>query len=708
MRSMENISDRLRCFAVAFLLIVLLQPLAAQQTSASANKSTPNPQSPQSSRAGYTFKAQSDLVLVNVVARDRQGRPVRDLKPEDLTLLEDGKPQRIASFDVENMATQTPGPEQANLTGPTISLNLLTSSVTPAELHDRRLLILFFDFGSMQPDESQRAIDAAESFVTNKMTPSDLVAVVSYSTSLQVVRDFTNDREDLAAALKTLSAAEGEGLAQGTTGDSEGQPDTGAEYTPDETEYNIFNTDMRLQAIASIAESLGRVQQRKSMLYFSGGLTKTGVDNQTQLRQAINKAVRSNMALYPVDIRGLQALPPGGNATVGSLRGTSTYSGASIQSDLDSNFASQETLVTIASDTGGKAFLDSNDFGKAFNGVLQDTESYYVVGYRSSNRAMDGHYRHITVKVKRAEVKLEYRAGYYGPRDFLHFTKEDRERQMEDEVGADIPNTDLPVFLSAAYFRIAADKYFLSVSMVVPGSAIPFTTAADKDKASIDVLGLVRENRSKMPVGNARETLKFAADSSRRVRSKNLQYETGFLLPPGTYDLKFAVRENQNGKMGSFETVLTIPDLKKTPLKMSSVVLASQKLDKPKSPNPMPVLPNVAHVFSGGQPLYFYYEVYEPARKPEIHLLTSIQFFSGKVKAYETPLVEAKELNTPQRKAVAFEIEVPLAKLRPGWYTCQVNVIDDAGGAFAFPRLPVFIRNAADGSENSRNIKREP
>ncbi len=127
---------------------------------------------------------------------------------------------------------------------------------------------------------------------------------------------------------------------------------------------------------------------------------------------------------------------------------------------------------------------------------------------------------------------------------------------------------------------------------------------------------------------------------------------------------------------------------------MSSVVLASQRSSKPKPPSPLPVVPNIAHVFSNQRPLYLYYEVYDPVRKPAMRLLTSIQFFSGKVKAYETPLVEAKELNTPQRKAASFEFEVPVGDLRPGWYTCQVNVIDDAGGTFAFPRLPLVIRKS--------------
>jgi hypothetical protein len=297
--------------------------------------------------------------------------------------------------------------------------------------------------------------------------------------------------------------------------------------------------------------------------------------------------------------------------------------------------------------------------------------------------------------VNRPDLKLEYRAGYYAPRDWTHFTREGREHQLQDEMVSELPNTDLPLYLATAFFRIDGEKYFVATSLVVPGSAIPFTTDTDKDRVTIDVMGLVRDQQSKFPVGNVRETVKLATQTSQQVRRKNIQYETGFLLPPGTYHLKFVVRENAGGKLGSFETDFTVPDLKKSPLKMSSVVLASQTGIKPKAPSPLPVVPNVAHVFTSDRPLYLYYEVYDPAHKPAMRLLTSIQFFAGKVKTYETPLVEAKEVNTPQRKAATFQIEVPLSNLRPGWYTCQVNVVDDAGGTFAFPRLPLVIRNSA-------------
>jgi VWFA-related protein len=698
MRLGRRFSDALCRFTASVLAFSMALPMSAQ------NAQAPQTESVQGQKV-FTFKSTSDLVLVNVIARDRKDNVVRDLKSTDFTIFEDGKEQRVSSFDAQDVsATTGGGPEQITTAGTPIHANVLTSDAPPSDLRDRRVIALFFDFGSMQPDESQRAIDAARTFVEKQMTPADVVAIVSYSTSLRVIQDFTSDRDALTKVLKSLSATEGEGLAEGTTGDDTDLADTGASFTADDSEYNLFSTDMKLQAIASLSQALGRLQQRKSVLYFSGGLSGTGADNQAQLRAAINTAVRANVAFYPVDIRGLQAIVPGGSASSGSLRGTSAYSGRAMADAFDSNFASQETLVSIASGTGGKAFLDSNNFGKAFTAVQQENSVYYLIGYRSSNRAMDGRYRHISIKANRPDLKLEYRAGYYGPRDFAHFTHEDRDRQLDEEMISELPNTDLPIYVATSHFRMEDDRYFVAISLVVPGSAVPFTTTSDKDKATLDVVGVLRDQRTKYAVGNTRDTVKLAADTSQKVRRKNIQYETGFLLPAGTYHLKYVVRENQTGRLGSFETDVTVPDLKKAPLKMSSVILASQKRDKPKPPNPLPVVPNIAHVFSSDQPLYLYYEVYDPAKKPDVHLLTSIQFFSGKVKAYETPLVEAKELNTPQRKAATFVIEVPLSQLRPGWYTCQVNVIDDAGSAFAFPRLPLLIRQAASAAAQTAAV----
>lgn len=683
-----------RLLAVLLIAAMLAPSLPAQQQSG----------------ALYRFRVETDVVLVNVVVRDKSGVIVRGLKRADFTVFEDGKQQHVDSFDFEQTETQAvPQSAQAVLVAPRTAPTVTPVKPTDKlEFRDRRIIVLFFDLTSMQPEEIERAVQAGQRFVDKQMTPSDMIAVISLASSLQVNQDLTADHDLLNKALTRLNPAAGGGFDAGMTGDTEGTADTAQPFTPDDTEYNIFNTDRRLEAIQSLADSLSRIEQKKSVIYFSSGMDKTGIENQSQLRNAINRAVRGNVSIYPMDMRGLQAIIPGGEAQSASLRGTSPYSGASVRNAFDSSFSSQETLVTLAADTGGRAFLDSNDFSAVFKKVQEDTSAYYVLGYRSTNPARDGRFRKITVKTSVPNVKIEFRKGYYAPRDFAHSNKDDREQQLGDELNSELSSTDLDVFLSAAYFRLGEGRFYVPVSLVVPGSEIPFTNSGDKDKATLDIIGVVRDELQR-PVGNVRDTVKLNLDESQQVRRKNVQYQTGFTLPPGKFHLKFVLRENQSGRLGSFETDVVIPDYKKekVPLKLSSVVMGTQikNAGKRKSENVLAkdgaeLIPNVLHVFSPGQHLYFYYEVYEPVKDAraadkakEIRLLTSIQFFQGKVKAFETPLVEAHQLTAPDRKAAVFQFDVPLNQLKPGLYTCQVTVIDDAAGTFAFPRLALLVKN---------------
>jgi len=225
------------------------------------------------------------------------------------------------------------------------------------------------------------------------------------------------------------------------------------------------------------------------------------------------------------------------------------------------------------------------------------------------------------------------------------------------------------------------------------------------------------------------------------------------VLAPGNYHLKFIVRENQTGHMGSFETDVQVPDLRKVPLRMSSVVLSSLRAPVTNAPkkkgaaNPLiqdqtQLVPNVTHVFTRDQHLYLHYEIYDAAKgkvavaaaaapapatqsgngaaptaaaasaggdatkaaaelprstqtRESIHVLTSIEFLQGNVKIYESKQVAATEVTAPDRKAVVFQIDLPLQSLKPGLYVCQVNVIDDVAGNFAFPRWPILIKEAA-------------
>ena len=690
-----------------------------------------------------TIRVTTELVLVNVVARDKKGNAVRDLKREDFTLYEDGKKQEISSFDFESV-DQAPLSAGATVTGSAAEVpgTLLHSSKrNPPTLdaRDRRLILLFFDFSGMEPEQIDRSVNAAKKFVQEKMQAADLLALVSLATNMHVDLDFTDDRDKILAALNACNSGEGQGFDSGATGSAEGQAETGGSFTEDDTDLNTFTADRKLLALQSLMNALSKLPQKKSVIYFSNGIQQTGLDNQSALRAATAAAVKANASIYSLDIRGLEAMPTGGEAQNASLHGQSAYTGASVLSDLGSNASSQDTLATLSADTGGKAFFDSNDFSGVFNQVQKDSSVYYVLGFTSNNPLKDGRFRRLKVVVNRPDlkdVKLDFRSGYYAGRDFEHLNRADREQQLDDELAAQLPRVDVPLYAGAAYFRKDDSHYYLAVSLVVPGSQIPFVTEKDKDNATIDIIGEALES-GKFPVGHLRDTVKLALESTRQVRRKNVQYNTGFLLAPGNYHLKFVVRENQTGRMGSFETDVHIPDLRHVPLKMSSVVLSSLRSPasgKKNAVNPlvrddMELVPNITHVFTPDQHLYLQYEIYEPAKgkiavaepasattttqgqaqtaaqnaKPAappktrqgVRVLTSIELLQGSAKVFESKPVVAGEVNAPDRKAVVFQMDLPLQSLKPGLYLCQVNVIDDVAATFSFPRFPILIREPA-------------
>lgn len=727
----------MRRATVVMTTMALAASMAAQQAAPPAQNTESNGAVQATAQGGYTLSVNANIVLTNVVVRDKKtGALIKGLKPSDFQIYENGKLQHIASFDYENVDEAATLAEKSTVTGKATIADLLQHNfaASPAQLKDHRLIVMFFDLSSMQDEDIDRAVDAAKDYVNKQMQPADLVAMVSMSTGLSLDQDFTSDKAAILRVLASYNGSDETGFANGTTGTTDATPDNASSFAADDTEYNNLNTDRELLAIRSIAKSLEHVDQRKSMLYFSGGLSRNGIENQASLRAATNEAAKANLAIYSVDSRGLQALPPVGDATQGSIRGNSAYSGSVVTAQFNANFSSQEVLSTLSTDTGGKAFFDSNDFAPAFQQVQNDTQAYYILGFKSTDQRQDGGYRHLTVKVNRADVKLEYRPGYYAPSDFKHQKTEDRELALEEQMRSDLPATDVALYLQALYFRASDgrnNELFVPVSLIVPGSQIPFAKVKDQDKASLDIMGQVRRPVGKnsdvcainsaedehnfVSVGNVRDTVKLAVDQSQQVERKNIQYSTGFTLAPGCYQLKFVVRENQTGAMGSFETLIQVPDLKKSPVKLSSVVLSSQRTpvkDK-NSSNPLDRdgvqwVPNVAHVFRQNQHLYLLYEVYDPTREKgasaqapspgltrreegPVRVLTSMELLSGGVKVYETPVVTATNLNDPQRGAVAFQFDVPLNSLKPGTYVCQINVIDDAGGSFSFPRLAVRV-----------------
>jgi VWFA-related protein len=682
------------------LVFLLIGPLLAQQKA-------------------VKFETTTQLVVVNVAARSKGGEPLNGLQSSDFTVTEDGKAQQIKVFEYQSLADGVLPPpalavRPAEAAAPgvksTVATGIAPSKPGEVKYKDRRLLVLFFDQAGMPVSDQLRAQQAALKFLNSQITQSDLVSVMTYVTDLSVLQDFTDDRDRLIRVVKGLAAGE-TGTGNGSTGD-DATGDTGAAYSQDDTEFNIFNTDRKLAALETAVKMLGSLAEKKALVYFASGMSLTGIDNQAQLRATVNAAIRSNVAFYPVDARGLVATAPLGDATQASQGGQAMYSGSG-QRTAQANFqGQQESLYTLASDTGGKTLLDQNDLSLGIVQAQEDIASYYILGYYSTNTALDGRYRRIKVAMRSNQTaKLDYRSGYFAGKDFKQFNSSDRERQLQEALMLGDPVTDLTLALEVNYFRQAKDRYFVPVSVKIPGSDIELARRGGAENTRIDFIGEIKDAKGGL-AGTVRDdiTVKLKGENAGQLARHNLEYDTGFSLQPGTYTLKFLARENETGKMGTFETKFVVPDLTAEAqyLPISSVVLSYQRerldaavatAEKDKkllAANPLiqdgsKLVPSVTRVFRKDEDMYVYLEAYQPGAEKTRLMVATVSFFRGGTKAFETAPLQVTEGLNAKSKAVPMRFSLPLGKLQPGRYTCQVSVIDPGAQRMAIWRSPMVL-----------------
>jgi len=533
------------------------------------------------------------------------------------------------------------------------------------------------------------------------------VSVMSFTSQLKLLQDFSTDRDLIVTAINSLIAGEGSDL--NTTADDPSV--SGAAYTADDTEFNIFNADRKLVALQSAIKSLGKLPEKKGLMYFSSGFTKSGLDNEAQMRATTNAAIRYNVALFPVDCRGLSAKAIGGDSSKPPASAAVALNNAG-NAALSQLQASQETLHTLAVDTGGKELINTNDLAAGIVQAQKEISDYYILTYVSTNAALDGSFRRIKVELNSNTHKgahLDYRAGYFAGKEFKQFTAADRESRLQEALLLGDPITDLPLQLELNYFRLAQDRYFVPLEAKIPGSEIDLAKHGDMESARLDFVGQVTDSKGKV-VKQVRDNLevKLTGVTAAELASKNLAYDSGFELEPGTYTVKFLARENVTGKIGTFETKLIIPDMaaEKAWLPISSVVLSGQIesqgaavaaasqdkktiADHPLIRDGKKIVPSVTRTFRRDQTLYVYLEAFEPdAPKP---LQTTVSFYRGKTKVFEAPMELSKEAFKAQAKVQPIELSIPLSTLEPGRYTCQVSVIDAQSQKVAFWRAPMAV-----------------
>jgi VWFA-related protein len=581
---------------------------------------------------------------------------------------------------------------------------------------------MFFDLTSLQPEDLTRTTASAKRFIREQMSPADLVAVVIFGNQLQVLTDFTGDRDLLDRAVDALLPGKESQLAAladaaAQNGEDTVTQDTGAAFTADDTEFNVFNTDRKLIAVESLCELLRDIPGKKSVIQFTSGITQTGEENRSQLRATTDAANRANVSIYTVDSRGLMADAPGGDATTASASGNSMYTGAAVFHQTDAREDSRETLNTLAEDTGGRAFFDLGDLGAAFKDVQADTAGYYLLGYYSSNAARDGRWR--TLKVHLSGIpgaRIHFREGYYAAKDFGVYTTEDRERQLEDAIRSETPIVELPIAVETAYFRLTKNQVFVPISAKLASSALQWAQKSGWREVQFDFAAEVRTAQSGRVVGALRDTITVKLDAARfeQLQQNALVYQGGIVLAPGDYKLKFLARENGSGRIGTFEDELKVPAATDNKLELSSVLLSSQLVEAAKSSevqtkglgvdaklkeSPLDVagqriIPSVTRVFTSQQMLFVFFQAYLPEKTDPGHLRAGLAFFRNGARVSQTAMVGPAQVDEKSHTA-SFRISLPLAGIAAGRYTVQAVVVDAGGAEAAFGRSYFALRPAA-------------
>lgn len=692
------------------------------------------------------FRAGTLLIVQNVTVKDKQGKPIPGLTANDFIVTEDGVRQDIAFAEYQKLDAPPLGTTDLTPTVPARPASTLppvtavgdTLNAVPlpgdSRYRSKRLIVLYLDLQALTFFNEYRVYDGVRKYLDQDMTAADVVSVFVYQNSrVRLKQDFTDDRDALR---KVIDDLEQESLDAEQVGGGFNYDPGGGAFGEDAGTFNMFAMDRRLAALQTTMTNLGPLPEKKTLVYFGGGL-EANAENLAQLRATVNAAVRANVTINPVDPNGLTASAPLGNATRPSPGGTAMFSGQIAQRAVTRQQTAQDLYYALAKDTGGIATFNNNDLSMGISHAAGAVSGYYMIGYYATNLAKDGKFRRVKVTLagmQWADAELSHRPGYYGAKVWEKFNGYDKERHLEEALRLEDPITEIPMAVEVNYFQVSSAEYFVPISVRMPGSELARPRPAGDTKAVIDMIAEIKDEHG-VTMRNARDKLEFKLDAAAAAEAarRPIQYEAGFSVLPGNYVLKVLARDATTGRIGTFIHKFVVPNLERerTRLPISTVVLSTQRavptdalytvhqkisatVANPLVHDGLKLIPSVTRTFSANLPLFIYLEAYErdviaatPASStgaaPEEAqpsapasvirpLVAFVTFYRDDVKVFESEAIGVDAWD-PKRKALPIRLGVAAGQLEPGSYDCQVTVLDPSGSRTAFWRGGVmFVR----------------
>ena len=719
----RHLAFRFLSFVVTAALCLMLVP-AQSQDKKPAKKSGDEDD---------VIKVTSNLVNLGVTVKDKKGKAVTDLKAEDFTVIENGVRQTIQFFDSTLMSGNGNAADQPSTRSEPTSTTPPIPATLPLPGHlPRNIVSLLLDGQTTEAANLKPVRDGIIKYVRERITSDDSVALFAVSSGLQLLQPFTQDKEKLISAVdkayvtssvsKTseqreinnsiaalrdqLAAGPGEAVTTPAGGSAAAQAMISQrvleQYVQLRSALSTQQSRPILAALAAICEGLRPIPGKKTLVMFSQGfVAPQALDWQVQ--STIDIANRANVSIYIIDSTGLK----GGTPQSGALVPTSALSAISAATNQESRIRAgagesvfdisrqeglnrqQDLLYRISGDTGGQFIKNTNDFAGGLDRIDTEIRSRYTLAYRSTDPNFDGSFRKVKIEVRRPDVSVVARPGYYAipPDQVVPLSPDDR------KFLATFPTMEahstLPLSLELNSFRSQQGFYIVPLSFEIPPEAVTFDNKEGKQRLELDVLGLVRgENEDKILSrlgGNFDVTM--TPEQYQSILNDKIFYRQDMELQPGTYTIDLLVKDRLSGKVAAKREKLVLP-VADSAFSVTGAVLSrhagpfTQPLSGPGdvlSTGNVQIRPSPSREFHAADNLIIFFKLYNAATAPDtgkaLVRVTVTLMREGKLatKPVDYELTETISEPVPHLTFAKF---IKLTGLQTGKYTAVIETRD--------------------------------
>jgi VWFA-related protein len=671
-------------------------------------------------------KVKSNLVNIDVIVKDKKGKYIADLKPEDFTIIENGVAQKIEFFDAPLSHTGT--------TTPANTATGAGTTTTPAPAGSRNYVALVLDSQTTDITNLKQVREGMLKYIREKITDDDVVALLTITNGLQMLHPFTQEKAKLIAAVENLSvnstskSFEQKDVADNINAYREEMKLSGApsgeitttgggsaaarlmivqrviqQFYRMRTALGLQQSRPVLAALAAIAEGLRPIPGKKTVVMFSQGFVTPSVLD-WQVQSTIDIANRANVAIYIIDSAGLRGNTQSGSyipsTPLAGVSGITTQEqriravgGETVFDNVRNEGLGREydILYRISGDTGGKFLKGTNDLSQGLDRINEEIHARYTLAYRSTNQNFDGTFRKVKIEVRRPDAQIMSRSGYYAipPEEIVLLSPNDK--KLLTGFAQAQSNPELPLSVSLTQFRMRDGLVTVPVALELPPAAVKFERKGDKRMMQLEVLGVLKIATEKVisRLGGNFDVNLTDADYQAIV-SNNIFYRQDMILAPGEYTLDLIVRDRLSGKTTAKREEFIVPELDQefaaTPVVLSRFV---QQAPLPSLGSGAPadvfvsgkslIRPSPSRQFLATENLIMFLSVYNAANSPDtgkplvrvtVRLLKDGQPAS---KPFDFVLSDLQDQPVPHLTLAEY---IRLAGVAPGDYIASFEIKD--------------------------------